>query len=354
MEAPTPLLLKAINSTPGPSHQYFLFNHNVILLQSISGQADIEQNRATTTDTTYHAYSVTKTFTALAILQLAEKGLLDIDKPVVTYLSRFSYGNTITIRHILNHTAGIPNPIPLKWIHPADSQYSEHDFIDSVISQHSKALFAPNQRFAYSNLGYIILGQVIEIVSGLSYKEYIRQHIISPLGLGDNELGFEAIDPEKHATGYIEKYSLLNLLIGFFIDRKTYLKPATGNWVPFNNFYVNGAAYGGLIGTPLAFVKYAQLLLNPDSTLITDRYKQLLFTENKTIAGKPTGMCMAWYKGKLSGHTYYAHAGGGGGYYCELRLYPGDNLGSAIFFNRTGIKDERYLDKTDRLYFEQK
>lgn len=353
MEAPNPPLLKVINSSPSPSSQYFLFNANSTIIQAIGGYADIAKARETTTDTTYHAYSVTKTFTALAVMQLAEKGLLNIDTPVVTYLSWFPYGNAITIRHILNHTAGIPNPIPLQWIHPATGPYNEHDFIHAVISKYNKALFAPNQKFAYSNLGYIILGQVVETVSGLSYKEYIRQHILSPLGLSDNELGFEIITPEKQATGYIEKYSLLNLLIGFFIDRHTYLKPATGNWVPFNNFYVNGAAYGGLIGTPRAFVKYAQQLLNPDSKLLSARYKQLIFTENKTSNGKLTGMCMAWFKGSANGRTYYAHAGGGGGYYCELRLYPDNGIGSAVFFNRTGVKDERYLDKIDRLYFEQ-
>jgi len=63
---------------------------------------------------------------------------------------------------------------------------------------------------------------------------------------------------------------------------------------------------------------------------------------------KKTGMCLAWFSGELDGNRCFAHAGGGGGYYCEIRIYPDIKKGSAIFFNRTGMSDERFLDKTDR------
>ena len=58
-------------------------------------------------------------------------------------------------------------------------------------------------------------------------------------------------------------------------------------------------------------------------------------------------MCLGWFAGDLNGNKYFAHAGGGGGYYCEIRIYPDLNKGSVIFFNRSGMSDERYLDKLD-------
>jgi hypothetical protein len=61
-------------------------------------------------------------------------------------------------------------------------------------------------------------------------------------------------------------------------------------------------------------------------------------------------MCLSWFTGNLKGNTYFAHAGGGGGYYCEIRIYPGLRLGSVIVFNRTGMTDERFLDKIDANY----
>lgn len=61
-------------------------------------------------------------------------------------------------------------------------------------------------------------------------------------------------------------------------------------------------------------------------------------------------MCLGWFTGELNGIPYYAHAGGGGGYYCEIRIYPEEKIGSVIFFNRSGMSDEKFLDKVDRFF----
>ena len=76
----------------------------------------------------------------------------------------------------------------------------------------------------------------------------------------------------------------------------------------------------------------------------------MLFDENVTNSNKSTGMCLSWFRGHLNGQEYFAHAGGGGGYYCEIRIYPKLGRGSVIMFNRSGMKDERFLDKLDILY----
>ena len=78
--------------------------------------------------------------------------------------------------------------------------------------------------------------------------------------------------------------------------------------------------------------------------------KVLLFLKNKNNQGKNTGMCLSWFSGELNGNKYFAHAGGGGGYYCEIRIYPEIKMGSVIFFNRTGMSNEKYLDKIDKFY----
>ncbi|WP_157971937.1 serine hydrolase domain-containing protein [Pleomorphovibrio marinus] len=109
-----------------------------------------------------------------------------------------------------------------------------------------------------------------------------------------------------------------------------------------------------MIGTPNGFVKYAQELLKPNTTLISDNYKSLLFNENRTNDGKATGMCLSWFKGSLKGNTYFTHAGGGGGYYCEIRIYPDSGIGSVIMFNRTGMSDERFLNKLDNYFVDEK
>jgi len=283
----------------------------------------------------------------LAVLQLAEYGKIGLNQPIIHYLSDFQYGTEITIKQLLNHTAGIPNPVPLSWIHLDSEQntFDRNQFFKPVFDKNNKAKSKPEEKYAYSNLGYIILGQLIESVSGKTYEEYVFEHIIQKLPINNNDLTFTVADSEMHATGYHKKMSFSNFVLGFFINKSKFMENSAGKWRSFKPFYVNGAPYGGLIGKPTAFVKYIQELLKDNNALISNEYKQLLFQENKN-----TGMCLSWFAGELDGNKYFAHAGGGGGYYCEIRIYPDIKIGSVIFFNRTGMSDERYLDKLDKIY----
>jgi len=346
------LLIQEIENNRSPSVHYVIFDAEKILHRFQYGYSDIGNSIKASENTTYHAFSVTKTFTAVAVLQLAEQNRLDIDQPVKKYLSVFPYGDAITIRQLLSHAAGIPNPIPLSWIHLS----AEHDsfdrnrFFQNIFNKNPKTSFKPNEKFAYSNLGYVLLGQLIEAVARTSYESYITENILAPLKISPGELSFTVTDKSRHAKGYHKKFSFSNFLLGFFIDKSKYVGNAEGNWVPFHANYVNGSSYGGLIGTPDAFVKYIRALLKPGSILLKEEYKKMLFTENFTTGNKPTGMCLSWFKGQLNKTTYYTHAGGGGGYYCEIRIYPEPGIGSVIMFNRSGMTDERFLDKTDKYF----
>ncbi len=347
------ILEKQVRDNNSPSVQYILFDKDRIIEKYSLGSGDISGNKKVNDRTTYNACSVTKTFTALAVLQLAEQKKIDFEHPVKEYLPDFPYSADITIRQLLSHSAGIPNPIPLNWIHLATEHgsFDRNKFFKNIFLKNNKARSHPNQKFAYSNLGYVLLGQLIEKVTGVAYEQYIKENIIHPLGIKNDELGFEINEPGLHAKGYHKRWSVTNLVLGFFIDRSKYMGKAEGKWKPFNNFYVSGTSYGGLIGTPGAFVKYIRELLKPGSLLISDDSKRMMFTENHTANGKATGMCLSWFSGQLNGISYFAHAGGGGGYYCEIRIYPDKGIGSVIFFNRTGMSDERFLDKVDKFYF---
>lgn len=334
-----------------PSMQYYLFDQNKVIKQINNGYADIDKQIKADSTTTYNAFSITKTFTALAVLQLEEKGLLNINIPIINYLPDFIYGNKITTKQILNHSAGIPNPIPLNWIHLQNEHqsFNRNIFFANIFSKNNKTKSKPNDKFSYSNLGYVILGQLIEKISGLTYEQYILESCISKLSIEKNDLTFDITNSKKHAIGYHKKMTFSNLLLGFFIDKSKFMNKTIGKWKSFDNLYVNGASYGGLIGKPKAFVKYVQEFLKDDSTIISKDLKRVLFEENHNNKNEKTGMCLSWFSGELNGHKYFTHAGGGGGYYCEIRIYPDLKLGSVVFFNRSGLSDERYLDKLDKL-----
>lgn len=343
------ILQGVLDKNQSPSVQYVFFDKQQILKRYQAGFADIKNKITIDGKTTYNAFSITKTFTALAILQLTAEKKVELGQPVKSYLPDSSYNPGITIRQLLTHSAGIPNPIPLSWIHLVSehSSFDRNKFFSAVFRRNKRTKSAPDEKFAYSNLGYVLLGQLIEKVSGLSYEQYVSENIIAKLGISPGQLGFEIPEVATHAKGYQKRLSLMNLLLSFFINRSKYMAEAEGTWTPFRNYYVNGASYGGLIGTPDALVKYLQGLLQPGSLLITDDLKKLLFIENYTLSNKSTGMCLSWFTGELKGRKYFAHAGGGGGYYCEIRIYPEQGFGSVIFLNRTGMSDERFLDKVD-------
>ncbi len=342
------ILQQVSHSTPMVQYRYF--NQQEVLLTHNSGYADLNSRMKADGNTTFNAYSLTKTFTVVAILQLAEQGLLQLDQPVNHYLPKAGVWPTATIRQLLNHTAGIGNPMPLKWIHLADehTMFDSRAFNEQILKQSILRKYMPGERFAYSNLGYIVAGQVIEAVTGLTYEQYITENIIAQLPIDGQQIGFTIPLALHHATGYHNRYSISGYILGFLLNKKKYTERPIGKWIPFKPSYVNGTAYGGLIGTANAFVAFGQALLQENSKLLTPAYKEIMFNEHLLPSGKRTGMCLSWFTGICSGKDYRMHPGGGGGYYCELRLYA--KTGSFVVFNRSGFSNERFLDTTDAAF----
>lgn len=340
------LLQKQIDAGKTPGLYHAFFDAEKILFDFSGGMADLNTGLPAGASVAFHGYSVTKLFTATAVMQLIGRGQLQPDAPARQYLPGFAYSPDITVRHLLAHSSGLPNPLPIGWIHTAEEHdsFDEKAFFNAVFQKHTRLRFSPGEKFSYSNLGYIILGQLIENVSGMSYTDYIARHIFEPLGIG-GRIGFGPM--ANAATGYHKALSFGNLLLGFLLDKKRFMGESTGGWKPFLPAFVNGAAYGGLVGTPEAFIAFAQALLTPADTLLAPSLRREMWQENRLASGRLSGMSLGWFTGRLRGHDYVCHAGGGGGFYCELRLYPQLNRGSVLFCNRSGFSDERLLDRID-------
>ncbi len=345
------LLRRQIENRKTPGLYYAFFDADKVLFEFCGGKADLKTGTPVKPSTVFYGFSATKTFTATAVMQLAEQGRLRPDDPVIRHWPEFPYGNDLTIRHLLSHSGGLPNPLPIGWVHRAedDAAFDDHSFFQGIFGQHPKTRSRPNQKFAYSNLDHVALGRVIEQVTGMPFRQYVEQHILKPLGV-QNDLGFVIQDRLNVATGYHKAFSFGNLLLGFLLDKKRFMGETTQGWKCFQPFYLNGSAYGGLIGKPGAFIAFVQDLLKPGGTLLSPESRREMFQENKLNNGRASGMSLSWFTGNLQGHSYRCHAGGGGGYYCELRIYPESGRGSVVFMNRSGFSDERFLDKTDKVF----
>ena len=294
------------------------------------------------------AYSMSKTITAVAVLQLVEAGKVGLDDPVERYVDSFPYGASVTVRQLISHTSGIPNPIPLRWVHPAarHGSFDENELLAAILRDHPRLSFEAGTKYVYSNIGYWLLGKVVERASGETFSSYVSEHILRPLAIAPQELGYVVADPAHHATGYLEKYSFMNLVKGFLIDRDL-IGDYNGRWLEIRSHYLNGPAFGGLVGTASGFAKFLQDQLRARSVLFNDTTRQLLYAPQQTMRGTPVAMTLGWHIGDLDGPRFFYKEGGGGGFHCMMRVYPGDGIGTVVMTNATGFDVRRLLDAID-------
>ena len=161
------------------------------LFEYTGGWADIRRRVPMDSTTTMMAYSMSKTITVAAVLQLVEARRLGLDDPVQRYVDSNPYGPEITVRQLVSHTSGIPNPIPLRWVHLAECHdiFDESAALDAALRAHPRLSFPPGTRYLYSNIGYWVLGRIVERASGEPFTSYVARHVLGSLGVPPQELG---------------------------------------------------------------------------------------------------------------------------------------------------------------------
>lgn len=334
-----------------PGIQYIVMDPDRVIFEYADGWADIKGQRPMKTNTTMMAYSMTKTITAAAILQLVEKGELGLDDSIDLHLTNNPYGKTITIRHLLSQTSGIPNPIPLRWVHLAEKheEFDEDAALAKVLKGYPVLSFEPGKKYSYSNISYWLLGKIIEKVSRRTYPTHIKEYIMAPLQLSENEMNFIIPDPAYHAKGYLAKYSLMNLLKDYLIDKEL-IGDYEGKWLHIKDHYLNGPAFGGLIGSAGGFGKFLQDQLKEESVLFNKETRALFYTQQKNNAGESVEMTLGWHIGYLEGMKYFFKEGGGGGYHCEMRIYQKKRIASIVMINETSASCKKYLNTLDEAF----
>lgn len=338
--------LVVTGKTPGV--QYAATGVNRTSIRFHTGVSSFETNSPVTDATLFNICSVTKLFTSLAILQLVERKELQLIQPVSAFLGNVPAGDSISIQQLLSHTSGLGNPLPLNWVRLQHETFDKESFIQLIFRKAIIQKNKPDTRYRYSNINYLLFGLVIEKLSGIPYEKYIEQHIIRKINPGVDQLLFEVNTSHPYAMGYQKRFTLLNLLLGLMMDKGKYLSRSVNHkWMLVNPYYINGTAYGGLISNAATLVQFAGTLFSDYSPLIGSETRKHLLTQHLLADGQPAPVTAGWQTGTLKDQFYISHAGGGAGYYCELRYYPSLKLSTAIMLNRTGIRDERILDRYD-------
>ena len=146
----------------------------------VSGLADAALRRPMAIDDVFPWFSMTKIATATTAMRLAQRGVLELDAPVaplapaMRLLTPPAWAATITVRHLLQHSAGFPNPIPITWIHPADQAGPDLDsLLERLLAKHRRLRFKPGARSSYSNLGTLTLGSAIARAAGAPFQSVV-------------------------------------------------------------------------------------------------------------------------------------------------------------------------------------
>ncbi|MHC6179200.1 serine hydrolase [Clostridium sp. JNZ X4-2] len=194
--------LSALQSTDNFHGSVLVAQNGKVILDKGYGKSDFEQNIQNTPDTTFPIGSMTKQFTAMAIMQLVEKGLINVKDPVSKYIPDFPNGNTITIENLLTHSSGIVNctNLPEFWSMSQDSLKDINKVID--LFKNKPLEFTPGTNFSYSNSGYILLGYIVAKTSGMSYEDYLEKNIFQPLDMKNTGLGYKNTGKMYSSTGY--------------------------------------------------------------------------------------------------------------------------------------------------------
>ena len=322
-----------------PGLAYGVIAGGELVLSGAFGYADLASDTRADTHTQFRIASMSKSFTALAILQLRDAGKLRLDEPVDTYLPEFSRttslttdASSITVRHLLIHAAGFPedNPWGDRQLDATDDELIE--MVEAGISLSN----APGVTYEYSNLGFALLGQIVQRVSGLPFTAYMQQHVFDPLGMDSTVWDYDDAARGRLALGYGWRE-------GEWFDEPLLHHGSFG-------------AMGGLITSVEDFSRYAALHLSAwpprDDEEVGPLSRHSLremhhpwnfsgLNVNYTLAdGRPCPLVSAYayglgWRSDCDGRVYIRHSGGLPGFGSNWTMMPDFDIAIVSFNNRT-------------------
>lgn len=288
---------------------------NIILAKGY-GLAEVEHDAKADAETIFRIGSVTKQFTAAAIMRLVEQGKLTLDDDMTTYLPDYpTQGHTVTIRHLLTHTSGIKSYTSVEdfWKF-GQARELTHDELLAYVKD-VEFDFAPGEKFLYNNTGYYLLGMIIEKVAGVPYCQYLQDEFFTPLGLTRTRCGSNTDIIHNRAQGYEFNADVLS------------------NDAPIG--MNNPGAAGILISTAHDLIVWDQALMN-GKVVSEDSLKQM--TTPYTLSdGTDTGYGFGLGMRDLEGHRRIGHGGGINGFNSLLGYFPDDDLYVAVISNSQGV-----------------
>jgi CubicO group peptidase (beta-lactamase class C family) len=321
-------LLARLGTAREPGAGIIALRDGRVVYLGVRGVADMQAMRPIDGRTAFRLASVTKQFTAAAVMLLVKDGKLRYEDRLTDLFPGFpAYGRAITVRHLLTHTSGIADYEDL--MPPAragapveESQIDDRGVLDLLRTQRF-GLFAPGERWRYSNSGYVLLGLVVERVSGLSFPDFLRQRIFAPLRM-DNTLAYVRGRNKvaDRAFGYASEDGQWR-----FADQS-----------PTSATLGDGGVYSSLYDLTLWDEALRRHLLLTEEEMKPALAPVRVPGEGPAGPdGKPAAYGFGWFLDGWKGHPRMWHYGETSGFRTAIQRFPADGLTVVVLANRTDV-----------------
>ncbi len=295
-----------------PGLAYAVVADGAITTVGARGVVKKGSDEAVTPDTPFLVGSVTKSFTALAVMQLAEADEIDLDAPISRYLDVFTGrpAGPVTIRQLLSHTSGFST---LQGSHVQSARGQRPDTLARVVAGLAEVApaHAPGSRWEYSNVNYQILGRLIEVVSGQDYQAYVTTHILEPVGMTHSFVADGEVHPEM-ATGHRPWFGTKRPLGLIRTDRRT-------------------APQGGIIASARDLARYLGVMMNGEDDVLSAAGKAAMM---RPASDASPFYGFGWAVDPESGSVW--HSGASPGFGSLASMVPAQRKGAVVLVNATG------------------
>lgn len=288
------------------------------------GMADREKHVANTVDTRFRIGSMNKMFTAVAVLQLAQAGRIRLDAPLATYLPNYpnkALAAKVTIHQLLTHTGGTGDIFGPQFEAQRKTLRTIGDYV--ALYGARDAAFAPGSRFEYSNYGFILLGAVIEQVTGMSYYDYVAAHVFAPAGM-------------TSTASLPEDTTVAARSVGYMRDGPNGPLTSNAETLPYR-----GTSAGGGYSTVRDLVRFADALRS--HTLLDSAHTALL-TTGKVDARGDDRYAYGFFDRRVGGVRFVGHGGGAPGMNGDLEIDPQSGYVVAVLANLDPPAAQRISD----------
>lgn len=307
-------IMSSFVSETGPGAAIAVIQNGNVVYQRGYGLANIDAKLPISTTTTFDLASVSKQFTAMAIMMLAERGAIGYDDPLTKFFPAFPpYASKITVRHLLNHTSGLPDYMSVFRQRPAgiSPEPTGREAI-TMLSQIAEPRFTPGDKWEYSNSGYVVLAQIVEKAAGMSFPEFMKRNVFGPLDMRATLVSDQIKAPA------------VNRAISYAQSGNGY---TNADYSPLNRIYGDGN-----VNTSVEdMFKWDQALYT--DRLVKQRTLEDAFTPAKLNDGSATDYGFGWTIANTNGLRVVSHGGAWVGFRTNIMRIPSERFSVVVLSN---------------------